>query len=106
VPPPYLFGFPGLLESLESVLPHRFQQPVARLATGLGRLNLHQRLLHQRAQKTQHLLWLLTHPDRLGSLQSEAPHEDRQAPERLSLGLREQIIAPVEGGAHGPLSLG
>ena len=83
-------------KSITSVLPDRFEEPVAGL-TALS-LHQHQRLVHERRQQIQDVYSLHASvcADRLGGLQGPPSGKHRQPPEQLPLCLREQVITPVD----------
>ena len=91
----------GLGEPLEPILAHGFEQAVA--GPGVALLGEHQRLVDQRAEQLEHLLALdpVAGADLLGSLERKAAGEDREAAKQGPLGIREQLMAPVDRGAQG-----
>jgi len=102
---------PALLQLLRGVLPHWFERPVAYPATLLVGLRHDQRLLDQPSEDLHYILgndaprraWI--RPYRLRHLQREATNEHRQPAEQDLLLIREQLVAPVKGRPHRPLTL-
>jgi hypothetical protein len=100
----------ALLQLLPRVLPDGLEHPVtgALLATVVGG-HRHQRLLDQGPEVIYHRFGVAVaglRAHRLGRRKREAPDEHGEAPEQPPLRLGEQVVAPVEGGAHGLLTLG
>jgi hypothetical protein len=96
VPIAHRLDLAGLGQPLPAILPHRLEQPVARLVA--ARLGLHQRLGDQLEEQLEHVVrdHLAAGGDGLGGLEREAAGEDRQpAPER-PLGRRQQVVAPPD----------
>src|SRR5215211_4658163 len=93
-----VFGQP-LLPELADRLQHGEPGVAGR---GLG--PEHQRLVDQRGQAVEDVQAELPGTaDRLGRLQRPAAGEHRQPGEQSPLGVREQVVAPGDGAAQGPL---
>jgi hypothetical protein len=86
----------GLDEPLEGVLPDGGEHPVAGAPVGV-RLGRHERVVHERGQRVQHVLrrQVRTGADRLRRLERPASREDRAAPQARALGGGEHVVAQV-----------
>src|SRR3954468_10928590 len=78
----------------------RLQQPEAVVADN------HERAVHETAEDVEHLEAIdgAAGPDLLGGVEREAPGEHRQRAQQRLLGLREQVVAPLDGRAQGLLA--
>ena len=91
------------MQPLHRELPHRLEQPEARLVVG-GRHPQHERLVDERAQRRQHVGALAG--DGLDRVEREPAAEHRQPLEEVDLLGLEQVHAPVEHRGHRAVPLG
>ena len=93
-------------EALGGVEAKGFQQAVAGRLGADGRLRHNQRAVDQPGEKVEdrHGPGLPVGTDRFGGLQREPAGEDRQLLEAAALRLRQEVIAPVDGGAQRPVA--
>src|ERR1700688_3339766 len=90
-------GLAALLEHCQGISPRRLKQTEADVFA--DHLGDHQRLHHEARDAIRDLRRRsVSARGRTGSLQGEAPHEDRQASEERFLFLVEELVAPVERG--------
>ncbi len=89
----------GHLESFRGVLTQRLQHPIP---GGRAGLDDDHGLLDEPADGVQDLagVCVLVPDDVLGRHQRPTPLEDRQPVEHALLGIRQELVAPVDGGAQ------
>jgi len=104
VPPADRVGLVALGELLEPVLPDRLEHLEARLAL-VGREDAQEALVDEGRQAVDDVdaEFAVRVADRGGAFDRRAADEDREAPEERALGLVEEVVAPVDRAAKGPL---
>src|ERR1700686_1241289 len=100
VPPAKSFGFPGVDELFPSVLMDRLEHPVPSDAPTV--LLANQRFVDKVREKVQESLAFdaLAGADGLGRIEVPTPDKNGQAPKENTLGIIEQVVAPVDHGAQ------
>jgi hypothetical protein len=91
------------LEPQDAILPDGLQGGVAGHPVHL--LHLEKGPVHQEGHLVQHVEGILARvaPHRGGAIQGEPAPEDAEPHEEPTSGLGKQIVAPVDGGAEGPV---
>ncbi len=90
-------GFPGFHQPLAGVLAQRLQESIAHHAVAVI-LSDHQRGADQALKQVEHVVPLdaVATRDRLGVLERPATGKHRQPVEQAALGVRQQVVAPIE----------
>src|ERR1700686_671634 len=100
VPPAKSFGFPGVDELFPSVLMDRLEHPVPSNAPTV--LLANQRFVDKVREKVEDSLAFdaLAGADGLGRIEVPTPDKNGQSPKENTLGIIEQVVAPVDQGAQ------